>query len=53
MMFGLLKSIQKDVAKSNGVKNKIVVVEDQLDYDGAEIAKLKHTVKQLVESNKV
>ena len=30
----------------------MAVVEDQLDYDGAEIAKLKLTVEQLVESNK-
>ena len=52
MMWGMLRTIQKDVAKLNGVEDRVAVVEDQLDYDGAEIAKLKVTVGQLVESNK-
>ena len=52
MMWGMLKLIRKDVAKLNGVENRMAVVEDQLDYDGAEIAKLQQKVQQLVESNK-
>ena len=48
----MLKLIRKDVAKLNGVENRMAVVEDQLDYDGAQIAKLQQKVHQLVESNK-
>ena len=51
MIWWMLRTIQKDVAKFNGVEGRVAVIEDQLDY-GAEIAKLKVTVEHLVESNK-
>ena len=52
MIWGMLKLIRKDVAKLNDVEKRMAVVEDQLDYDGAEIANLQHKVQKLVESNK-
>ena len=51
MIWWMLRTIQKYVAKFNGVEGRVAVVEDQLDY-GAEIANLKVTVEHLVESNK-
>ena len=48
---GCSEQYKKDVAKLNGVEDRVAVVEYQLVY-GAEIAKSKATVERLVESNK-
>ena len=51
-LWGMLKTIHKEVAKIGYLDDKIGIIDDQLDKDGADIAQMKVTIQQLVSSQK-
>ena len=51
-LWGMLKPIQKEAAKIGYLDDKIGLIDDQLDKDGADISQMKVTIQQLVSSQK-
>ena len=52
VMWDMLRTIRRDVAKLDDITTRVTAIEDQVDNDGTEISMLKHTVQHLVASNK-
>ena len=51
-LWGMLKTIHKEAEKIGYLDDKIGIIDDQLDKDGADIAQMKVTIQQLVSSQK-
>ena len=51
-LWGMLKTIHKEAAKIGYLDDKIGIIDDQLDKDGADIVQMKVTIQQLVSSQK-
>ena len=52
-MWGMLKSIHKQISRVNGIENRIGIIEEMLDNDGTQIAVVKDKLEKLESSNKV
>ena len=52
MLWNMLRIIQRDVSKINDVQSQVSAIDDQIEKDGTEIAKLKLTTEQLISANK-
>ena len=51
-MWKMLTSIHKGLDKISNIENRLTIIDDQLDHDGADIASIKSSVNQLVSANK-